>query len=181
MNTFDKVAKIYSNGRPGYPEEVYQIIDSYTEFSTESSLLEIGAGHGVASQEILDFWNPELTLIEPGSSLLDIAREQVNGSSVSFFNGTFDEFHTIKLFDGIFSATAFHWLDKSTKYKKASELLKENGFLILYWNNYQIAEEDHFQAIQKIYSEYHYDNSSEIDIRKLQKQKIIRKLNGVLM
>ena len=49
MNTFDKIAKIYTDGRPGYTNEVYQIIDFYTGFSSESSLLEIGAGHGIAT------------------------------------------------------------------------------------------------------------------------------------
>lgn len=33
----------------------------------------------------------------------------------------------------IYSAQAFHWLDKNIKYKKCHELLKDNGYLVLFW------------------------------------------------
>lgn len=180
MNTFDKVAKIYSDGRPGYPNEVYQIIDSYTGFSSESSLLEIGAGHGIATQEILNFWDSKLCSIEPGNSLLKIATSNISENrNVSFFNCTFEDFQTNEVFNGILSATAFHWIEKSIKYRKAAELLTDDGFLILYWNNYSIAEESSYQSIQKIYDKYHFDNSNSIDIRELQKLKIQKRQNEI--
>lgn len=181
MNTFDKVAKIYSDGRSGYPNEVYRIIDSYTDFSSKSSLLEIGAGHGIATQEILNHWNSKIAAIEPGKSLLEIAKSNISeNSNVSFFNCTFENFQSNEIFDGILSATAFHWIDKSLKYKKSAELLKKNGFLILYWNNYSIAEETSYRSIQEIYDQYHFDNSNSIDIRELQKLKIQQRQDEII-
>lgn len=38
-------------------------------------------------------------------------------------------------YDMIYSAQAFHWIDKNIKYKKCHELLKDNGYLVLFWYN----------------------------------------------
>ena len=35
----------------------------------------------------------------------------------------------------IYSAQAFHWIDKDIKYKKCYELLKDKGYLVLFWYN----------------------------------------------
>ena len=176
MNFFNAVAAIYSDGRPGYPEEIYRITNSYANFSRESSLLEIGAGSGIATREILRYWRPKLTAIEPGENLLEIARgKSGSAGNVSFINTTFEDFQTEKTYDGIFSATAFHWLDKSTKYQKSHTLLKDEGFLILFWNNYLIADDRHFMAIQEIYDKFHFDRQVDIDVREIQKLKIKRR------
>jgi hypothetical protein len=50
------------------------------------------------------------------------------------------------LFDAIFSATAFHWIDLSTKHKKCCEALNNDGLLVVYWNNYGI-EDNEIQGI----------------------------------
>jgi hypothetical protein len=38
-------------------------------------------------------------------------------------------------FDLIYSAQAFHWISKDIKYHKCSQLLKDNGYLALFWYN----------------------------------------------
>lgn len=38
-------------------------------------------------------------------------------------------------YDMIYSAQAFHWIDKKVKYKKCHELLKDNGYHVLFWYN----------------------------------------------
>lgn len=173
MNTFNEVAKIYSNGRPGYPRKLYEFIVQYVPLSDHSTILEVGAGHGIATEEISDFRNPWIIALEPGINLCKLAKKRLEDrNKVSILNTSFEHFKSKGLFDAIFSATAFHWPNKSVKYKKAFELLKPNGFLIVYWNNYLVAEEDNFVAIQKIYQNYHPDGAGETDIRTLQRRKI---------
>lgn len=36
-------------------------------------------------------------------------------------------------YDMIYSAQAFHWMDKDIKYQKCYELLKDKGYLVLFW------------------------------------------------
>lgn len=38
-------------------------------------------------------------------------------------------------YDMIYSAQAFHWINKDIKYQKCYELLKDNGYLVLFWYN----------------------------------------------
>jgi SAM-dependent methyltransferase len=152
---FDSNHLSYNNIRPGYPEEIYQTISEYKAFDEDSNILEIGAGNGIASQEIYERWKPTLTLIEPGNNFCELLRKQFNGiDEIKIIHTTFEEFENQIPFDAIFSATAFHWCDPSTKYKKAYELLKDNGLLILYWNYYGIENAEMENEIQKIYIKY---------------------------
>lgn len=36
-------------------------------------------------------------------------------------------------YDLVYSAQAFHWIDKDIKYQKCYELLKDKGYLVLFW------------------------------------------------
>jgi len=146
--TYDKI-------RPGYPTEIYKTIEKYKNFDENSLILEIGAGSGIASKEIYDMWHSKLTLIEPGANFCEILIEQFkNIDDVKIENTTFEKYENKTLFDAIFSATAFHWLDLSVKYKRAFKMLKEDGLLILYWNYYGIENIEMENCIQKIYVKY---------------------------
>jgi len=152
---FDINSQIYNNVRPGYPNEIYDIISTYKLFDNNSNILEIGAGNGIASQEIYNQWHSKLTLIEPGNNFYGLLYNKfMNINNIKIENTTFEQYKNEILFDAIFSATAFHWLDLATKYKKSYDLLKKNGILVLYWNNYEIENNDLADKIQKIYDKY---------------------------
>jgi hypothetical protein len=151
-NPFNQVVDEYSNGREGYPIELYNLIQTYASFTAESSLLEIGGGTGLASKEIADFWNARLSILEPAPNLYKFSCNRFkDDKKIELHNCSFEDYNTSERYNGILSATAFHWLDKSVKYKKAHELLNTNGFLILYWNNYMMDD----PAIQEIHKLYH--------------------------
>jgi SAM-dependent methyltransferase len=152
---FDNNSQVYDNVRPGYPTELYEIISNYKIFDKNSNIIEIGAGNGIASQEIYDKWLSKLILIEPGNNLCKLLCQKFkNNKDIVIENTTFEEYQNKILFDAIFSATAFHWLEISTKYKKSYEVLKNNGLLVLYWNNYGIENDKIGDKIQKIYTKY---------------------------
>jgi SAM-dependent methyltransferase len=131
---FDNKSQTYDSIRPGYPNEIYETISNYKKLDKNSNILEIGAGNGVASLEIHDKWQPKLTLIEPGEKFCELLKEKFKTlKDIKIENTTFEEYHNNTLFDAIFSATAFHWLDSLTKYKKSHDILKSDGLLILYW------------------------------------------------
>jgi SAM-dependent methyltransferase len=152
---FDTHSEIYNDVRPGYPNEVYEIISKYKSFGKNTDILEIGSGNGIASQEIYTKWQPKMTLIEPGDNLYNLLKSKFSKSKgTKIYNTSFEEYNNETLFDAIFSATAFHWCDIRIKYKKAYNLLKEDGLLILYWNNYGIEDERVSGEIQNIYIKY---------------------------
>jgi SAM-dependent methyltransferase len=152
---FDAHSEIYNDVRPGYPKEVYDTISKYKSFNKNTDILEIGSGNGIASQEIYNKWQSKMILIEPGDNLCDLLKDRFNkNADVKIYNTSFEKYNNEITFDVIFSATAFHWCDIKIKYKKAYELLKNDGLLILYWNNYGIEDEKISKEIQNIYVKY---------------------------
>jgi SAM-dependent methyltransferase len=151
--SFDKLAPTYEEARPGYAEEVYDCIDSVRNFSRNSLILEVGAGSGIATKEIADRWHPGIVALEPGCNLRMLAAANLrNYDNVEILGTTFEDYKNDSLqFDALFSATAFHWIDPEVKYKKAFELLKDDGLLILYWNNYGIYNEMLAKTIEELY------------------------------
>ena len=61
--SFDNIAKIYENARPGYPNEVYEEIEKHFTFGAYSKILEIGAGDGKATLEMYNRWNSHFTVL----------------------------------------------------------------------------------------------------------------------
>lgn len=152
---FDNNFENYDNIRPGYPKEIYEIISKYKTFDKNSKILEIGAGNGLASREIYSKWHCKLFLIEPGIDFCNFLNKKFgNIKDIKIENTTFEEYPNQIFFDAIFSATAFHWLDLSNKYKKSYEMLKNDGLLILYWNYYGIDDIEMENEMQKIYTKY---------------------------
>jgi len=152
---FDNNFQIYDSVRPGYPQEVYEIISKYKKLETKSNILEIGAGNGIASQEMNNKWQSKMVLIEPGENLCELLYNKFKiNKNIKIENTTFEKYQNQIIFDAIISATAFHWLDSSIKYKKSYDMLKDDGLLILFWNNFGIENEEMENAIQKVYTKY---------------------------
>jgi len=163
--------------RPGYPQELYEAIGKYKTLDSHSTILEIGAGNGIASQEIYNMWGSKLTLLEPGRNFYEaLTRIFTANKNIDIENTTFENFQTPLFYDVIFSATAFHWLDLSIKYRKSFELLKDDGLLILYWNNYLIENISIYSDIQAIYFKYGMGlnkgkNPQQIQLEKIESRK----------
>lgn len=51
--TFDTVASIYEKWRPGYNNELYEMIFDYIPISQSSNVVEVGIGGGQATLPIL--------------------------------------------------------------------------------------------------------------------------------
>lgn len=172
-NSFDRVANIYSQVRPGYPNELYKRVSEFKSFNQDSLLLEIGAGHGIATEEVNSHWNPKIIALEPGDNLFKKSQQKLIGfPNIKVENYSFEKYNSTLKFDGIYSATAFHWIDQSIKFKKAFQMLNDDGLLFLFWNNYSLKNEQVFQQIQNIYQTFHPSGKGNKDIRILQKDKI---------
>jgi len=172
-NTFDENFNEYVTARPSYPDSIFQNFMKYCKLSEKSHCLEIGAGHGIATEIISLLWKANIIAIEPGESLFNYAQSTLSESSnVSFFHTTFEEFVTTDKFDCIYAATAFHWLNPDVKFKKSHELLKANGILFLFWNYFDLKDPKVGEDIQQIYKEYHPQEYQKIDPKKSIRAKI---------
>lgn len=163
-SSFNKIAQIYDDVRPAYPKQLFEDIRTNCETHKLTNILEIGTGTGIATKLLLDF-NLPITTIEPGKNLLDIAKRNLeNEQQVTYIHSTFEEFETTKKYDLIFSATAFHWLDKENKYKKTNSILQDKGFLVLVWNNFLQYNSVIYHKINEVYKKLLPVVYEEIDV-----------------
>lgn len=170
---FDQNAAIYDASRPDYPLKTYEIIAQNLDKDSYDNWLEIGAGNGAASGQILDELKPrKLVLLEPGENFIEILeRKLAEFDNVEIIQGTFEDFKFDEKFDAILAATAWHWLDTKTKYSRVAELLKPDGRLIIFRNYFDLADEQLKAKIDELYAKY--DNQPAAgDLRKKQLKRI---------
>ncbi len=73
--TFDTVASTYEKLRPGYVEELYQVLFDYIPIDENSNVVEVGSGGGQATALILQT-GCRLTAVEYGQHFSDLLKEK---------------------------------------------------------------------------------------------------------
>ncbi len=137
VEPYKDIALIYDQVRPSYPAQLIQDIIATTNIGANSALLEIGAGTGKATVQLAEK-GFKIHAIEIGKDMGEILKEKCHTyPNVSVEIASFEEWTPQKndRYDMIFCAQAFHWLDVTVKYKKCYNLLKEDGYLVLFWYN----------------------------------------------
>ncbi len=133
--TFDEVAWLYHESRPGYPEAVFEEVVRFSQIPERGRILEVGCGSGRATLPLARR-GYRMLCVEPGAKLVDIATAECGGyPDVTFVVARFEDWPSEPAgFDLVLSAQAFHWVDPGTAYAKAGENLRPGGALALFWN-----------------------------------------------
>ena len=171
--SFDTVSSEYTDARPDYDKRLFQSIETVRHFTSASRILELGAGTGIATRQMAELWHPHITAVEPGEHLIEEARKKLAGyDDITFYTTTFESYDPRNVrFDAVVSATSFHWLDSDTKYRKSSELLRDGGVLIVFWNYYGRDESALSGTIDRLYKKYGMSQPGT-DMHKLQQKKM---------
>lgn len=134
--SFNTAAELYDEVRPSYDRLVIDWIISKTRITVDDQLLEIGPGTGQATIRFAES-GFKIHCVEFGDQLAAILKQRC----MRYPNVTIDisPFETWKSdifnqFTLIYSASAFHWIQKDIKYKKCNKLLSDNGYLVLLWH-----------------------------------------------
>ena len=129
---FDSVAQDYDDVRRGYPDTLVDAALARGALNEESRVVEVGCGTGKLT-ELLAARGVRVDAVDPGPSMIEIARRRVGGSPrVTFHVGRFEDVELpAGSFDAVFSATAFHWVEPAVGWRKAASLLKPRGLLAL--------------------------------------------------
>ena len=157
--TFNTVADSYEKIRPGYPEELYQVLFTYAPLDDSRSALEVGIGAGQATPPVLKT-GCALTAVEYGDQLVRLCREKF--SDYPRFSVITGKFENAELpdntYDLVYSASAFHWIPEEIGYPKVFRILKSGGaFARFAIHPYQAKDNPVlFEEIQKAYAEYYY-------------------------
>ena len=151
---FEKFADNYGQVRPGYPREIFTDLAKECGVVSGTSILEIGAGTGIATRSLLEL-GASVVAVEPGENLLEIARESlVDFTTVEFVGTTFEQYQERRIFDMVVSATAFHWLGAGDKFTRVASLLKPGGHLVVMWNSFCQNNDPIEQEIAVLYGQH---------------------------
>lgn len=146
---FDTVAELYDEIRPSYPQVVIDWILEITKISKQDSILEIGPGTGQATGEFARR-GFSIHCIEIGKNLAALLKKNIEKYNVTVDVSSFEKWRPPDSFKTslIYSATAFHWVDKNIKYKKCYHLLDSDGYLVVFWNR---VPETRYEQVKKAF------------------------------
>ncbi len=138
--SFDDVAVLYDQARPGYPEQLFEDVVALSEMPEGGRMLEIGCGTGQATLPLAER-GFEVVCVELGARLAAAARRKLAGfPRVEVVHALFEEWEAEEAsFDAVVAFTAFHWIDPEAKYAKSARLLRPGGALA-------VTETDHVQV-----------------------------------
>ena len=157
--SFNTIASQYSRYRPGYPQELIDLIMDRAGVSAESRILEIGSGPGTATIQFAKR-NSAILCVEPGEQLIETAKKNLASyPNIRFINSRFEDWipETNAFdfdFDFVFSASAWHWIPKESGYPKVAQTLKSKKWFSVLWNRQVFMDSPIQQDINEVYEKY---------------------------
>jgi ubiquinone/menaquinone biosynthesis C-methylase UbiE len=129
---FDGIAAEYDRHRPAYPDELVDQACQVAAIGSGDPVLEVGCGTGQLTRSLAGR-GLRVTALEPGTNLMSLARQNLEGAGeVEFVNAPFEDARLPReWFRAVFSASAFHWVDPEASWQQAADVLVPGGTLAL--------------------------------------------------
>ncbi|MFF4315721.1 class I SAM-dependent methyltransferase [Streptomyces sp. 900105755] len=129
---FNEVPELYDRVRPGYPDELFADLVAVTGLDEGSSVLEVGCGTGQATRPLAAL-GCSVTAVEPGADMAALARRRLASfRNVDVETSTFEEWDDRgRRFDVLVAASSWHWIDPSTGWQRAHDVLSLGGWMAL--------------------------------------------------
>lgn len=151
---FSGLADVYTAGRPAYADAFIESLYQKYGFLKDSVIADIGSGTGKFAKQLLDKGS-FVYCVEPNEDMRNTAIAEL---------GRYEKFQSIngsaadtglkeKSVDYITTAQAFHWFDPALFRAECRRILKENGKVILIWNQRDMSSEIN-QRCTEIYAKY---------------------------
>lgn len=144
-SVFAEDAERYDRCRPGYPEQLFDVLTAAV--GEGARVLEIGCGTGQATVP-LAARGFALTALELAEEPAEIARRHLAGyPSARVVVGAFEDWPLPPVgFDLVVAATSFHWLDPELRVVKAADALRHRGALAVVSTHHVAGGSDEFFA-----------------------------------
>lgn len=122
--SFGSVAQAYERYRPGYPDEVFELVARYAGRPIRAAC-EIGAGTGKATRLFAGHGVP-VTATEPDPAMLAELRRHAPATVVTR-QAAFEELPTGQSFDLVYAAAALHWTKPEGRWPRVAAMLVPDG------------------------------------------------------
>ena len=122
--SFGVRAEAYERFRPGYPDELIDLVLSYAGRPVTTAL-EIGAGTGKATR-LFARRGIAVTATEPDAAMLAELVRHVPGS-VRAVRAAFEDVQPDRAYGLVYAAAALHWTNPAGRWSRAAALLEPGG------------------------------------------------------
>jgi SAM-dependent methyltransferase len=125
----------YERGRPGYPEELYDVLLGWAGATFTSILLDLGAGTGLSCAPLVRR-GLHVVAVEPNAEMLAAAQRRLGGEPN--FEARAGSAEQTGLDDAsvdlVLAAQAFHWFDPAATRAELARVLRPPRRVALVWN-----------------------------------------------
>lgn len=129
--SFDEVAELYEKARPSYPQALVRELVERAGIVAGARVLEIGCGTGQLTLPLAET-GAQVVAVELGPNLVARARAALAAfPNVSVELADFDQWEPDEPFDVVVAATAFHWLNPTTRLDRCARALRRGGTLAI--------------------------------------------------
>jgi SAM-dependent methyltransferase len=168
-NWYSSVAEAYNQTRPRYSQKIIDRVVELAQLPADAAILELGCGPGIATESFAKLGYSMLCL-EPSPDACQLAKANCAAyPQIEIHNTTFEEWELAPdRFDAVLAATSIHWIPREVAYPKAADALKENGVLILLWNNGVLLPNEVSAALEEVYQKHAPDLLKQQEDREAQ-------------
>ena len=135
--SFGAIAEAYERFRPGYPEELYDLVATYAGTPVRTAL-EIGAGTGKATR-LFAGHGVKVTATEPDVAMLAELRKAVP-ANVNTVQATFEDLQRDENYGLVYVAAALHWTRPEGRWSRVAALLEPQGVFASFGGPIRLAD-----------------------------------------
>ncbi len=120
----------YQEGRPDYPQRVYEVLRSTCGVRAGSRVLEIGPGSGLVTRHLVAL-GAQVVAVEPDQGFAGYLSRTIPEAQV--VRAPFEEADVGEAFDAVVAATSFHWLEQPVALRRLGGVLRPGGWAAIWW------------------------------------------------
>ncbi|MFI7205386.1 class I SAM-dependent methyltransferase [Micromonospora aurantiaca (nom. illeg.)] len=153
--SFGAAAQAYERFRPGYPEELADLVLAYAGRPVRTAL-EIGAGTGKATR-LFARRGVTVTATDPDAAMLAELRRHVP-EEVRVRQAAFEQLRAGERHDLVYAAAALHWTDPDRRWERIAGLLASGGVFASFGGPLRLADPALRDAVAAARSEFLADD-----------------------
>ncbi len=135
--SFGVIAEAYERFRPGYPEELLDVVMTYAGRPVRTAL-EIGAGTGKATR-LFAGHGVAVTATEPDAAMLTELRKAVP-ANVRTVRAAFEDLRPAGTYGLVYAAAALHWTRPEGRWSRVAALLEPEGVFASFGGPIELAD-----------------------------------------
>jgi len=149
---FDRSARDYDAARPGYPEQLIDVLLQRSGIPESGRILEIGAGTGQLTAPLAER-GYRMVAIELGENLSRLAAKNLDRyPNATVVCADFEQYDVEPgAYDLVVSAQAFHWIAPTIGYPKVYGALRPGGRFALVWNLFPGSDDRVYRDLDAAY------------------------------